>query len=85
MVGSILTIIDYIEIIIAGRFFLGISVGFITTIIPGFINDISPTHLRGVLGYSNAILLYSGIIFAFTMGLGVPLEDVQKQATTEYW
>lgn len=59
--------------------------GFITTIIPGFINDISPTHLRGVLGYANAILLYSGIIFAFALGLGVPMDDPAKLITTNFW
>ena len=75
MLGSLLTMIDIIEMIIFGRFLLGVSVGYITTVIPGFINDISPPHLRGVLGYANAILLYSGIIFAFLMGLGVPFDD----------
>ena len=51
LLGSALTLVDIVPVIVVGRFIQGIAgLGFAMVIIPKYLYEISPVHLRGKLG-----------------------------------
>jgi MFS family permease len=47
-----MTLIKVKEIVLVGRFIFGFAVGSFSVFVPGFINELSPTELKGSLGAS---------------------------------
>ncbi|XP_053118991.1 solute carrier family 2, facilitated glucose transporter member 4 [Hemicordylus capensis] len=57
------------EMMILGRFFIGAFSGFASGLIPMYVGEISPTHLRGALGTLNQLAIVIGILIAQVFGL----------------
>lgn len=73
IIGCSLTLVKILEVVAVGRFILGLAVGTFSVFVPGFINELSPTELKGQLGSSTQILITLGILIS--NALGVPLPD----------
>ena len=58
------------EVLMIGRFFIGISCGLFTGLSPLYINEISPINIRGAIGTVNQVAVTSGILTSMILGLG---------------
>ena len=58
------------ELLMIGRFFVGISCGLFTGLSPLYINEISPINIRGAIGTVNQLAVTSGILTSMVLGLG---------------
>lgn len=56
-------------ILALGRLFMGIGSGIALTIVPGFLNDISPPALQGSIGVLNQLSIVIGILIAQALGV----------------
>ncbi|KAM8924381.1 solute carrier family 2, facilitated glucose transporter member 3-like [Pelodytes ibericus] len=57
------------EMLIIGRFIIGIFSGFCTGLVPMYIGELAPTKLRGALGTLNQLGIVVGILIAQIFGL----------------
>ncbi|XP_074839186.1 solute carrier family 2, facilitated glucose transporter member 4 [Carettochelys insculpta] len=57
------------EMIILGRFLIGAYSGLVSGLVPMYVGEISPTHLRGALGTLHQLALVIGILVAQVLGL----------------
>jgi MFS family permease len=75
-IGCALTLIKVIEVVAVGRFLFGLAAGSFTVFVPSFINELTPTELKGPFGASMQILITLGILIANL--LGIPLPDTKR-------
>ncbi|KAM9311236.1 solute carrier family 2, facilitated glucose transporter member 4 [Gastrophryne carolinensis] len=59
------------EMMILGRFLIGVFSGLASGLVPMYVGEISPTHLRGALGTLHQLSLVIGILVAQVLGLDV--------------
>lgn len=52
-----------------GRFLCGLGAGFSIVIVPLYLNEISPVHLRGRLGFTSQFAINIGILLAQVLGI----------------
>ncbi|KAM5141594.1 solute carrier family 2, facilitated glucose transporter member 3-like [Mantella aurantiaca] len=64
------------EMLIIGRFIIGIFSGFCTGLVPMYIGELAPTAYRGALGTLNQLGIVVGILIAQVFGLEVILGSV---------
>ncbi|XP_053548786.1 solute carrier family 2, facilitated glucose transporter member 3 [Bombina bombina] len=64
------------EMLIIGRFIIGIFSGFATGLVPMYIGELAPTRLRGALGTLNQLGIVVGILIAQILGLEFILGSV---------
>ncbi|XP_053306319.1 solute carrier family 2, facilitated glucose transporter member 3-like [Spea bombifrons] len=64
------------EMLIIGRFIIGIFSGFCTGLVPMYIGELAPTRLRGALGTLNQLGIVVGILIAQIFGLDEILGSV---------
>nr|AAA37753.1 glucose transporter 2 [Mus musculus] len=57
------------EILILGRFLIGAYSGLTSGLVPMYVGEIAPTHLRGALGTLNRLAIVIGILVAQVLGL----------------
>ncbi|NP_001085607.1 solute carrier family 2 (facilitated glucose transporter), member 4 L homeolog [Xenopus laevis] len=57
------------EMMIVGRFLIGVYSGLASGLVPMYVGEISPTHLRGALGTLHQLSLVIGILVAQVLGL----------------
>ncbi|KAB0357588.1 hypothetical protein FD754_001744 [Muntiacus muntjak] len=57
------------EMLILGRFFIGAYSGLTSGLVPMYVGEIAPTHLRGALGTLNQLAIVTGILIAQVLGL----------------
>ncbi|KAI7836406.1 hypothetical protein COHA_009737 [Chlorella ohadii] len=57
---------------IAGRLLTGIGIGLSSALVPLYISEISPTHLRGTLGSINQLMICVGILAALLVNVALP-------------
>ncbi|CAM5129597.1 unnamed protein product [Natator depressus] len=57
------------EMMILGRFLIGPTQGLVSGLVPMYVGEISPTHLRGALGTLHQLALVIGILIAQVFGL----------------
>ncbi|KAK3105051.1 hypothetical protein FSP39_016190 [Pinctada imbricata] len=67
------------EMLIAGRFLVGVSAGVCTGAAPLYLSEIAPTSLRGFAGTFNQLAITSGVLAAEVLGLKFLL------GTSDYW
>ncbi|XP_072280565.1 solute carrier family 2, facilitated glucose transporter member 3-like [Pyxicephalus adspersus] len=65
-----------IEMLIIGRFIIGVFSGFCTGLVPMYIGELAPTAYRGALGTLNQLGIVIGILVAQIFGLDVILGSV---------
>jgi len=70
---------DSYEMLIIGRLGIGIACGLFTGLVPLYITEVAPVHLRGGLGTFNQLAVTSGILLSTLLGLGDVL------GSEEYW
>lgn len=52
VIGCSLTLVKVKEVVAAGRFIFGLTTGAFSVFVPGFINEVTPTELKGPIGSS---------------------------------
>jgi sugar porter (SP) family MFS transporter len=57
------------------RFITGVGVGLASVLVPLYIAETAPTHLRGALGSANQFLIAFGIVLINTIGLPIVNDD----------
>lgn len=67
------------EMLICGRFVIGINCGLNTSLVPMYISEISPLNLRGGLGTVNQLAVTVGLLLSQVLGIE------QILGTTEGW
>ncbi|CAI9588942.1 unnamed protein product, partial [Staurois parvus] len=65
-----------IEMLIIGRFIIGVFSGFCTGLVPMYIGELAPTAYRGALGTLNQLGIVVGILIAQIFGLNIILGSV---------
>jgi len=70
---------DSYEMLIIGRLGIGIACGLFTGLVPLYITEVAPVHLRGGLGTFNQLAVTSGILLSTLLGLGDVL------GSEDYW
>lgn len=59
------------EMLILGRFIIGVYCGLTTGFVPMYVGEVSPTALRGALGTLHQLGIVVGILIAQVSGAGV--------------
>jgi MFS family permease len=72
IIGCSLTLIKIKEVVAAGRFLFGLAAGAFSVFVPSFINEITPTELKGPFGSSTQLLITFGILIANLLGIPFP-------------
>ena len=83
IVAGMLTIIESIPCIVIGRLFQGLC-GASMTVLAKLIQETAPIQVRAQLGTLSNTMMSIGLILAFSLGLGLPDTEEEKQ-TTNYW
>lgn len=65
-------------LIIIGRFLLGAYSGLVSGLVPMYVGEIAPTHLRGALGTLHQLAVVIGILGAQVLGLGALLGTARR-------
>lgn len=66
-----------VEMIIIGRFLIGINCGFATTASPTYVSEIAPVRLRGAFGTVNQLAVAFGLVGGQILGINVILGSVE--------
>ncbi len=72
MIGCSLTLVKIKEVVVAGRFIFGLGAGAFSVFVPSFINEITPTELKGPIGSSTQIFITVGILISYLLGITFP-------------
>ena len=60
---------DSYEMLIAGRFFIGVNAGISAGISPMYLTEISPTNLRGAVGTFYQLIMTMSILLSQIIGM----------------
>eukprot|EP00475_Leptophrys_vorax_P044194 TRINITY_DN875_c0_g1_i1.p1 TRINITY_DN875_c0_g1~~TRINITY_DN875_c0_g1_i1.p1 ORF type:complete len:549 (-),score=169.41 TRINITY_DN875_c0_g1_i1:66-1712(-) len=69
--GAMFYFIHQLAVFSVSRFITGIGVGLASVLVPLYIAESSPTHLRGALGSANQFLIAGGIVLVNAIGLPI--------------
>ncbi|XP_013188183.2 glucose transporter type 1 isoform X1 [Amyelois transitella] len=62
-----------VEMLIIGRFVIGINCGFATTVSPTYVSEVAPLRLRGAFGTVNQLAVAFGMVGGQILGIGAIL------------
>ena len=69
-----------------GRFLCGLNYGINITVIPAYINEISPVEIRGELTSHFNTMILLGVFFSYVLSIGIPSEETLKNdVSNNYW
>lgn len=72
LIGTLLLIFfPSLYVLGVARLVIGIGVGLVSVLVPLYIAEISPSHLRGALGSANQFLIAFGIVIVNAVGLPI--------------
>ena len=57
------------EMIIVGRLLIGLACGLFTGLVPLYVTEVAPVHIRGAMGIFNQLAVTSGIFMSMVLGL----------------
>ena len=57
------------EMIIIGRLLIGLACGLFTGLVPLYVTEVAPVHIRGGMGIFNQLAVTSGIFMSMVLGL----------------
>jgi len=85
--ASSLSLIEFIPLQMACRFFYGMAAGAFTVMVPKFINETAPQELKGPYGALSQISITVGIFVCALLGLPVPEdpEDWEIVTNDSFW
>lgn len=66
------------EMLIIGRLLIGIACGFFTGLVPLYITEVAPVHLRGGMGTFNQLAVTTGIFLSMILGLNSVLGSAEN-------
>ncbi|KAG7309705.1 hypothetical protein JYU34_004198 [Plutella xylostella] len=66
-----------VEMLIIGRFLIGINCGFATTASPTYVSEVSPLRLRGAFGTVNQLAVAVGLVGGQVLGIDVLLGSAE--------
>lgn len=72
LIGVALTLIDQLSFLLVGRIICGFAVGLNSSIVPLFINEVSPIELNGITGSMNQVWICIGVLTSYLTGYFVP-------------
>jgi len=72
ILGATLTLVKNLPTVAVGRFLYGLAAGAFSVFVPSFINEITPTELKGPFGSATQILITLGIFIANVLGIPMP-------------
>jgi sugar porter (SP) family MFS transporter len=78
ILGPVIENMDTYSTFLAGRAICGIAVGMNSALVPLIINEVSPLKIKGPMGTMNQVMICSGILVAYILGLG-------PYQTVGYW
>lgn len=70
------------EMLILGRFVIGVYSGLTTGFVPMYVGEVSPTALRGALGTLHQLGIVVGILIAQVSGSLAPPSGVRQNCTS---
>ncbi|CAB3398337.1 unnamed protein product [Caenorhabditis bovis] len=69
IIGAVVCAIAWTKVImLIGRIFLGVGIGFASMVVPVYLGEASPTHVRGILVSAFAMMISFGQVVANVMG-----------------
>lgn len=71
MVGLALTVVTYDWSLLLGRFVVGFAIGINSTLLPVFINELSPVLINGLMGSLFQTMCNVGFLLVFILGINV--------------
>ena len=71
-IGSLFTLITNINLFIIGRAITGFCIGFNSTLVPLYMNEITPLPIKGLAGAFNQIQVCTGSFLAVLFAFGLP-------------
>jgi sugar porter (SP) family MFS transporter len=83
--GVMLTLVQEIYILLIGRFLCGVAAGLNSSLVPLYINEVSPVEYNGVTGSMNQVLICLGVLASYLMGYGVPYTPVGDVTYNDYY
>jgi MFS family permease len=82
-IGILVILLQMVELsflyLALGRLLLGVVLGLSTSIVPVFLNSISPPMISGKIGSLNQLFQVSGVTFAFLAGYLIDDEDPKDE------
>lgn len=88
ILGCGLCLVRSLGVVLAGRFLYGLAGGAFSVFVPSFINEVTPTELKGPFGSSTQILITLGIMISNLLGIPLPTKDDSKThsfVNDDYW
>jgi SP family xylose:H+ symportor-like MFS transporter len=91
IVGVVMTLFDFNLWFLAGaRFIYGLAIGALTVFVPKFINETTPTELKGPYGGISQIMCCIGILVPSLLALVIPKSSDPDFSSSdflvkEYW
>ncbi|XP_035705556.1 glucose transporter type 1 isoform X3 [Folsomia candida] len=70
---------NFYELLILGRFIIGVNCGLSTSLVPMYVSEIAPLNLRGALGTVNQLAVTVGLLVSQVLGIE------QLLGTEEHW
>lgn len=84
IIMTLFTIVPDIDLILIGRFFVGICVGLNSTLVPLYLHEILPRDTKGKVGSTVALFLSLGILLSYILGLNMPT-DPMEEVDDQWW
>lgn len=84
MISVCLRMMPFVYVGIISRLLFGFAVGIFSTIVPLFIIEISPIHLKGTNGTSIQLGITTGILLAYLMGYTAPDFEPNIESNVNY-
>ena len=79
-----LCLIKKYEAVLAGRFLYGMCGGAFSVFVPSYINEVTPTELKGPFGSSTQILITLGIMISNLLGIPLPSGSTIDPSDTSF-
>ncbi len=86
LAGLGLTVVVQYWSLLLGRGVVGFAIGINTTLIPVFINELSPVQVNGLMGSCFQTMCNVGFLLVFMMGINVQTgAEYKEQSTSQWW
>jgi MFS transporter, SP family, galactose:H+ symporter len=82
-------LVKNIYVVTVGRFLFGLSAGAFSVFVPSYINEVTPTELKGPFGSATQLLITLGIFISNILGIPLPTTDEEFKddnfVNRNYW